>query len=411
MEEKNNLRKNFIWNVIGTTFNAFNSLFFMIIVTRINGINDAGIFTFAFSTACLFYVIGVYSGRTYQVTDEGEHNDSTYFYSKIITCVIMMISVFAFCFVRQYNLFKFTIIILLCLYKMIEALSETFYAIIQKENKLYVVGRSMFYKAIISLLLFLLIDYITNNLIFACSCILIVNILIVLVYDILALKKLKFKLVKIERKNVFDILVKGFFAFGFTFLTLYVINASKYSVDMYMNDSAQTVLGIIIMPATVISLFCQFIVQPFIVKMKKSLQDGKKEFLIITHKIISGVVVIGGISTICAYLLGIPMLEVLYNISLDKYKNCLLLIIIGATIYGITIIYSTALITMRKTFCQFIIFIITSIFAMIVSSVLTQKYGIYGACESYTVTMIFLLVLYVIVYLYQIRKKWKNEKE
>ena len=180
---------------------------------------------------------------------------------------------------------------------------------------------------------------------------------------------------------------------------------------MYMNDSAQTVLGIIIMPATVISLFCQFIVQPFIVKMKKSLQDGKKEFLKITHKIISGVVVIGGISTICAYLLGIPMLEVLYNISLDKYKNCLLLIIIGATIYGITIIYSTALITMRKTFCQFIIFIITSIFAMIVSSVLTQKYGIYGACESYTVTMIFLLVLYVIVYLYQIRKKWKNEKE
>ena len=39
MGQKNvQFRKNFIWNVLGTGLNAFNSLFFMIIVTRINGI-------------------------------------------------------------------------------------------------------------------------------------------------------------------------------------------------------------------------------------------------------------------------------------------------------------------------------------------------------------------------------------
>ena len=62
-------RKNILWNIIGATTNAFNSLLFTIIVTRINGTNDAGIFTYAFATACLLYVIGVYLGRTYQVTD------------------------------------------------------------------------------------------------------------------------------------------------------------------------------------------------------------------------------------------------------------------------------------------------------------------------------------------------------
>ncbi len=40
----NNTKKNVIWNMIGTTANAFNSLFFMIIVTRINGLKDSGIF-------------------------------------------------------------------------------------------------------------------------------------------------------------------------------------------------------------------------------------------------------------------------------------------------------------------------------------------------------------------------------
>ena len=49
-----NLKKDFIWNMIGSTFSSFNSLFFLIIVTRINGSNEAGIFTFAFSTACYF---------------------------------------------------------------------------------------------------------------------------------------------------------------------------------------------------------------------------------------------------------------------------------------------------------------------------------------------------------------------
>ena len=52
-----NTRKNTIWNIIGTTINAFSSLFFMIIVTRVNGVFDAGIFTFAFSTATMFNII------------------------------------------------------------------------------------------------------------------------------------------------------------------------------------------------------------------------------------------------------------------------------------------------------------------------------------------------------------------
>ena len=85
MKEKNNMRKNFFWNIIGSTLCAFNSLFFMITVTRINGEDVAGLFTFAFSTACLFYIIGIYSGRTYQVTDNDKLvSDSDYIYSKLL---------------------------------------------------------------------------------------------------------------------------------------------------------------------------------------------------------------------------------------------------------------------------------------------------------------------------------------
>ena len=52
--------KNFIWNVLGTGLNSFNSLFFLIIVTRINGIDDAGVFSIGIAIALIMYTIGLY---------------------------------------------------------------------------------------------------------------------------------------------------------------------------------------------------------------------------------------------------------------------------------------------------------------------------------------------------------------
>ena len=90
--EKNNFKKCFIWNLLGTGFNAFNSLFFLIIVTRINGLENAGIFTIAFSTACILYAVGLYSGRIYQVTENNKTiSDKDYIFNRIISCILMMI--------------------------------------------------------------------------------------------------------------------------------------------------------------------------------------------------------------------------------------------------------------------------------------------------------------------------------
>ena len=89
----NNLkRKNFVWNLLGTSLNAFTSLFYMVIVTRTNGLVDAGIFTLAFSVACLLCNIGGYQGRVFQVTDtKKEFSNKEYILHRFITSVLMMI--------------------------------------------------------------------------------------------------------------------------------------------------------------------------------------------------------------------------------------------------------------------------------------------------------------------------------
>ena len=131
---KNLTLKNFIWNIIGPTFNAFSSLIFLIIVTRLNGIDDAGVFTYCYATACLFYSIAVYIGRPYQVTDSSNLTDSDFIYNRLFTILVTLIIITGFGFIKQYDINKIVVLILLSIFRSIDALSESFYAIMQKNN-------------------------------------------------------------------------------------------------------------------------------------------------------------------------------------------------------------------------------------------------------------------------------------
>ena len=141
MEQKTNFKANFIWNIIGTTTNALNSLFFMIAITRINGLEDAGIFTIAFSTACILYMIGIYAGRIYQVTENNDKiSDTDYIVNRLISSGAVIIIVILFVIFKGYNLYKSTIFVALSTYKALEAISEVFYGILQKNDLLNIVG-------------------------------------------------------------------------------------------------------------------------------------------------------------------------------------------------------------------------------------------------------------------------------
>ena len=148
-------KKNVFWNILGTSVNAFVSFFLLIFVTRINGEDVAGIFSFAFSVSLIFNVIGVYYGRVYQVSDNSKNSDYDYLVSKIIVCIIMMIVSILFVILNRYFIYKIIVILLLCLLKCIEAFSETLYAIIQKNEQLYKVGFSFFIKGMLCIIIFL----------------------------------------------------------------------------------------------------------------------------------------------------------------------------------------------------------------------------------------------------------------
>ena len=112
----------------------------------------------------------------------------------------------------------------------------------------------------------------------------------------------------------------------------------------------------------------------------------------------------GLVCELLLYVIGIPLLNLVYGIKLEKYIIELLVIAFGALLFGISTIISYSMIAMNKNKVQSIIFIISSIISYILSYKLVYAYGLMGAALSYFIVMLLILLLYVISFNFYMKK-------
>lgn len=412
MKKDTNIIRNFIWNTLGTGMNSVNSLLFTIVVTRVNGLNDSGIFILAFATALIFFNVGSYAGRVFQVTETNDFNDKEFISHRLITCAIMILGVITFIVLRQYDIYKGTIFILVTIYKCIEAFSEVLYGILQRNNMLHKIGKSLLVKSVLGIILFAIIDIFTGDLILACLGIVFVNVIITIVYDIPTTKRYVKTSENVRWNKVFIIFKTGFFAFAIAILGLYIFNAPKYSIDQYLNNEIQAVFGIIIMPASVMALFGQFILHPYLTTIVQLHKDNNKvELNKLINKLAIQILAIGVIISILAFTLGTKVLGLIYGVDLNNYSLHLLFIMLVATLYTIAIVYSSILTTIRKMFIQFVMYLGLAVFAYLSANILTMFSGINGATISYCLIILIQFILYFVGTKILLNKKNNDYKE
>ena len=255
----------------------------------------------------------------------------------------------------------------------------------------------MFFKSLISVIVFVIIDIITKNMVISIISIILVNLIILFCYDFKnCIKYIDFK-IQIQKTNIIKIFKTGFFTFAISFLGIYVLNAPKYAIDSYLENNYQTIFGIIVMPATVLGLVAQFLIYPYLNKILALYEERNlKNLNKLVFKLIIYILGVGIISSLLAYFLGTQLLGFIYGLDLSMYRISLLIIIIGSTLYTIGVIYSCILTTVRETFSQFIIYIIMSIFAFVISNLCTKVGQINGAVISYLLIMSLQFLIYTI---------------
>ena len=400
---QNNDRKNFIWNALGLTINCFNSLFFLIIVNRVNGQIDAGVFTYAYSLISLMYLIGIYYSRAYQIRNSEGYSNKEFLVNRIVSCTLMFIISLIITIIFGYSFHKTTVILLICLFRLLEAFADVFYGFFQSDNNLYKAGISQFLKSLLGLIIFLLIDVLTKYLIYSIIGLVLVNVFFIIIYDIRNGKKYLNN--QYRKINIINIYRSAFSIFIFSFLNLYLVNASKFILDYFDTAQAQNIFGIILMPGTILSLASAYLLNPYMLKLTTyEKEKDKKSFNKIIIKIILIITGILLLSEVAAYVLGIPVLNIFYGLNLEKYKFDLLIILLGACLQTIATILSNALTIKNHNNIQVIIYIIATIVSLILGFTLVKTHGILGATLSYLLVMCTELVLFTILYIYYDRK-------
>src|SRR5699024_4857524 len=116
-----------------------------------------------------------------------------------------------------------------------------------------------------------------------------------------------------------------------------------------------------------------------------------------------------GISlSIIGGVIGIPVLEFIYGISLKGYQTSLFIILIGAILYGIVSVLYNLLVAIRCVFSQIIVYLFLSVFSVALNFVLIDKMQIVGASFSYFFVMFVALIVYLILFHSYIKRK-ENE--
>ncbi|OUP58976.1 hypothetical protein B5F14_07770 [Faecalitalea cylindroides] len=409
----NNLKKDYFWNTLGTSLFSFNSLFLMIVVTRLNSLSDAGIFSFAYATAGIINYFALYSGRTYQISNTDEKfTDSLYIVARYLTALFALLITIIFIVINGYSLEKALVIFLLCMVKCFEAISDVYYGILQRNSKLFIAGKSMTYKTLIIIIGFVVIDFLTRNLLTSCFYMLILNIVFLLVYDIRNTNKFSKFIKDFDNFNIFLLLKVSSYTFLFTLIVTIIMNLPRYFIDFFLNDSDQAIYGIISMPATFVMLFSQFIFQPSLVSLTGFYkQNDKKSFNLTVLRISS--ILIGAMIIILpvAYIFGIPVLEFVYGVELSNYLYYLLLVILGSSFYAVSNVLLNSLIVIHCNREQLFVQVIILLLSLLICYELISNLGIEGGLLSYFSILLLQFIIYFILYRYIINKKFIKTDE
>jgi O-antigen/teichoic acid export membrane protein len=118
--------------------------------------------------------------------------------------------------------------------------------------------------------------------------------------------------------------------------------------------------------------------------------------------IIAGVSVVGELT---AYLIGIPILSLLYGVNLDAYLSALLVIILGGAFNALSVILYYSLVTMRAQILVVICYLGADVFAHAISGWLIPSYQLMGAIMTYDLSMALLCIMFLASFFYSFKKQ------
>ena len=391
-------KKNFLWNMLGSGIYAASSMLLSLLVIKIVGASQGGIFSIAITLSQMLVYIAYFETRTFQVTDStNKYRFSEYHTTKIFLCLLMiLVSVVYVLVIQRYYLEKAVIVLLVCLLRLQDGYADVYEAQLQKQGRLDLAGKSLAYRTILFSVSLCVVLLLTGDLIFSLIVSNIFGLVGVWVFDIEVMRVVGKISVTRDMGKVKQIIMSCVPLFIGVFCWTYILSASRIAIDGNMASEFQSYYQVIFMPVSVINLFAQFLFRPLLPRFAEDYNSKKYAgFYSLLRKGIAGIFLLTIICMIGAYVLGIPVLSILSGCKLDDYRGELVFLVFAGGFNAISFTFYYILTVMRETKGILVNYLIAAFVAFAISSPMVRRFGIPGAAGSYFVVVILLCILFM----------------
>lgn len=402
-------KSSFFWYSLGGLFNAGQSALLLMVISRTNSPEDAGIYSIGYAIACLALTVGNFGIRNYQATDVNHrYSFENYFSVRVITDFFMLLVVVVYM-IRGflylgYSQEKCIVILLLGLLKIVDSIEDVFHGMFQCQGRLDIAGKCMATRLILMLITFSISLSFSHNLVISALIAFAFSLayFIIITYNVFPMFNEKFRIRVFDRDN-YRVCIECISLFAGSFLAIYIANAPKYAIDEFCTEIEQAQFNYIFMPVYVVNVLNSFIYQPVLTKMALYYEKkDKKKFLSLFVKQI--IIILGLVISILlvGYLLGIPILNIFYNTDLNELKGPFMILLIGSGFLATEGYIAAILTIMRKQNWLLIGYVSSAILALLFSRRVILQNGIMGAACLYSgivfVQMLIFSILFLIFY-------------
>ncbi len=392
----NQTTRDYVLNTIG--LGAWGALFpiLSIVATQLAGAEQAGMFSMAFTTATLMLYVGNYGVRTYQVSDLDEAESfASYQLQRAMTCALMLLIGFLWCMLRGYDHTMTVITWGAFGFRAVDALADTYEARLQQMDKLYLSGISQAARAILGIVVFTVLLFVTHNLAFACLGMAVAAIasFLLLTLPLALLETPKSR--GADPIEIRELFVECFPAFAAQFLFALIETMPKFAMEGVLPYEDQVYFNAIYFPAQSILMIVGFVYKPQLVRIAGVWSDRSKrarfDLIVVAMLVVSVVVTLVMLFVFGA--VGVWLNGLMYGVDFEPFRVAqYLMIVAGGLSAAIDFLYQIITV-LRRQAAATIVYLIAFFVVAIASAILVRTVGFDGAVWSYLAVMVVLFVM------------------
>lgn len=373
-------------NSAGSFVLMFAQWLISVLLVRMGGFADAGVFSLAMTIANVFGAIANCGVRSYQVSDAGnQFAQKQYLWTRICTVAIsFLICCLYFLADRSYSQYNRWAILLYLIYINANMISDVMYGSLQLNGRLELNGYSSIIKGGCCLAAFLLSYAIWRSLLLSLLLMAATDIGVIVAYDIQNYMQLERRQETADVQFDFTVIgrmIRICFPLMLNSLLAYVITAApRRTIQSSLGEEFLGYYSSLFTPTVVITTLMPTIVLGVMPSIALHWQHGEKKLfirqVIVCFAIITGFTLLAMLGALAA---GRPVMKLLFGSEIMPYFGLLYVAIIVSGLNALRSCCDSVMICMRKTKAVIAAAVVELLVVLAIADVFVLRWGIEGA--------------------------------